>query len=69
MTPSLNVIELTAQFDDSGDSFGMHLEDNSTVTVIAGTVGHTDWRLPVCRCDAMCIIFSAGTRFLTIVKP
>lgn len=45
--PSSNVTELTVQFGDNGDSFVMHLEDNSTAAAIAGYVGATDWRLPV----------------------
>lgn len=49
--PSSNVTELTVQFGDSGDSFVMHLEDNSTATAIAGYVGTTDWRLPVYSYD------------------
>ena len=49
--PSSNVTELTVQFGDSGDSFVMHLEDNSTAAAIAGYVGTTDWRLPVYSYD------------------
>ena len=49
--PSSNATELTVQFGDSGDSFVMHLEDNSTAAVIAGYVGTTDWRLPVYSYD------------------
>lgn len=49
--PSSNVAELTVQFGDSGDSFAMHLEDNSTAAAIAGYVGTTDWRLPVYSYD------------------
>ena len=49
--PSSNVTELTVQFGDSGDSFVMHLEDNSTAVAIAGYVGTTDWRLPVYSYD------------------
>ena len=49
--PSSNVTELTVQFGDSGDSFVMHLEDNSTATAIAGYVGTSDWRLPVYSYD------------------
>lgn len=48
---SSNVTELTVQFGDSGDSFVMHLEDNSTAAAIAGYVGTTDWRLPVYSYD------------------
>ena len=46
-----NATELTVQFGDSGDSFVMHLEDNSTAAAIAGYVGTTDWRLPVYSYD------------------
>ncbi len=49
--PSSNATELTVQFGDSGDSFVMHLEDNSTAAAIAGYVGTTDWRLPVYSYD------------------
>ncbi len=49
--PSPNAEELTVQFGDSGDSFAMHLEDNSTAAAIAGYVGTTDWRLPVYSYD------------------
>lgn len=49
--PSSNVTELTVQFGDSGDSFVMHLEDNSTAAAIAGYVGTTEWRLPVYSYD------------------
>lgn len=49
--PSSNVTELTVQFGDSGDSFVMHLEDNSTAAAIAGYVGTSDWRLPVYSYD------------------
>ena len=49
--PSSNATELTVQFGDSGDSFVMHLEDNSTVAAIAGYVGTTEWRLPVYSYD------------------
>ena len=49
--PSSNVTELTVQFGDNGDSFVMHLEDNSTAAAIAGYVGATDWRLPVYSYD------------------
>lgn len=48
---SSNATELTVQFGDSGDSFVMHLEDNSTAAAIAGYVGTTDWRLPVYSYD------------------
>ena len=50
-TPSSNTTELTVQFGDRGDSFVMHLEDNSTAAAIAGYVGTTDWRLPVYSYD------------------
>ena len=49
--PSSNATELTVQFGDSGDSFVMHLEDNSTAAAIAGYVGTSDWRLPVYSYD------------------
>lgn len=49
--PSSNATELTVQFGDSGDSFVMHLEDNSTAAAIAGYVGTTEWRLPVYSYD------------------
>ena len=49
--PSSNVTELTVQFGDNGDSFVMHLEDNSTAAAIAGYVGTSDWRLPVYSYD------------------
>ncbi len=49
--PSSNATELTVQFGDRGDSFVMHLEDNSTAAAIAGYVGTTDWRLPVYSYD------------------
>ena len=42
--PSLNATELTVQFGDGGESFIMHLEDNSTAAAIAGYVGTTEWR-------------------------
>ncbi len=49
--PSSNATELTVQFGDNGDSFVMHLEDNSTAAAIAGYVGTSDWRLPVYSYD------------------
>lgn len=49
--PGSNATELTVQFGDSGDSFVMHLEDNSTAAAIAGYAGTTDWRLPVYSYD------------------
>lgn len=49
--PSSNATELTVQFGDSGESFVMHLEDNSTAAAIAGYVGTTEWRLPVYSYD------------------
>lgn len=49
--PSSNATELTVQFGDRGDSFVMHLEDNSTAAAIAGYVGTSDWRLPVYSYD------------------
>ena len=49
--PSLNATELTVQFGDAGESFVMHLEDNSTAAAIAGYVGTTEWRLPVYSYD------------------
>ena len=49
--PSLNATELTVQFGDGGESFIMHLEDNSTAAAIAGYVGTTEWRLPVYSYD------------------
>lgn len=49
--PSSTVTELTVRFGDRGDSFVMHLEDNSTAATIAGYVGTTDWRLPVYSYD------------------
>lgn len=49
--PSSNATELTVQFGDSGDSFVMHLVDNSTAAAIAGYVGTTEWRLPVYSYD------------------
>ena len=48
---SSNATELTVQFGDNGDSFVMHLEDNSTAAAIAGYVGTSDWRLPVYSYD------------------
>lgn len=49
--PSSNATELTVQFGDGGESFIMHLEDNSTAAAIAGYVGTTEWRLPVYSYD------------------
>lgn len=49
--PSSSVTELTVRFGDSGDSFVMHLEDNSTAAAIAGYVGTAEWRLPVYSYD------------------
>ncbi len=49
--PSSSVTELTVRFGDSGDSFVMHLEDNSTAVAIAGYVGTAEWRLPVYSYD------------------
>ncbi|MGI6009972.1 MAG: cyclophilin-like fold protein [Ruminococcus sp.] len=49
--PSSNAAELAVQFGDGGDSFVMHLEDNSTAAAIAGYVGTADWRLPVYSYD------------------
>ena len=46
-----SVTELTVRFGDSGDSFVMHLEDNSTAAAIAGYVGTAEWRLPVYSYD------------------
>ena len=48
---SSNITELTVRFGDSGDSFVMHLENNSTAAAIAGYVGTADWRLPVYSYD------------------
>lgn len=49
--PTSNATELTVQFGESGDSFVMHLEDNSTAAAIAGYVGTTEWQLPVYSYD------------------
>lgn len=43
--------ELTVQFGGGGESFIMHLEDNSTAAAIAGYVETTEWRLPVYSYD------------------
>lgn len=71
--PSSNATELTVQFGDSGDSFVMHLEDNSTAAALrdmwalriggcryTATMNPTSWSIT---------IFPADMRFLITVKP
>ena len=43
--------ELVVRFGVDGETFTMHLEDNSTAAAIAGYVGTSDWRLPVYSYD------------------